>query len=99
MPDFEGEEVRLRLPRRHEGEMFALVLELKGGSRMSVQCEDGKERLARIPGRVRRKLWIKSGDYLVIKPWSVEGDAKCDLEYRYTSVQSSALKRKGFLKM
>ncbi len=70
-----------------------------GGSRMTVQCEDGKQRLARIPGRVRRKLWIKEGDYLVIKPWEVQGDEKCDLEYRYTAVQVEALRRKNLLKM
>lgn len=95
----EGEEMRLRLPRRHEGEMFAMVLEQKGGSRMVVQCEDGKERLARIPGRIRRRLWVKDGDILVIKPWSVEGDSKADLEYRYTNVQVEALRRRGILKL
>jgi len=90
---------RVRLPHRHEGEMFAVVIQQMGGSRMTVQCEDGKQRLARIPGRVRRKLWIKEGDYLVIKPWEVQGDEKCDLEYRYTFVQVEALRRKNLLKM
>ncbi len=94
-----GEEVRVRMPRRHEGEIFAVVLEQKGGSRMTVMSEDGKERLCRIPGRIRQRLWVKDGDYLVIKPWSVEGDAKCDLEYRYTAVQVDALRRRGLLKM
>ena len=92
-------EERIRTPRRHEGEMYAIVIEQKGGSRMTVQCEDGKPRLARIPGRVRRKLWIKAGDYLVIKPWEVQGDEKCDLEFRYTLSQADSLKRRGLLKM
>jgi translation initiation factor 1A len=87
------------MPKRYDGEMFAQVLEQKGGSRMTVQCEDGKERLCRIPGRIRQRLWVKDGDYLIIKPWSVEGDAKCDLEYRYTGVQVDALRRRGLLKM
>lgn len=92
-------EERIRTPRRHEGEMYAIVVEQMGGSRMTVQCEDGKQRLARIPGRVRRKLWIKEGDYLVIKPWDVQGDERCDLEFRYTLAQADTLKRRGLLKM
>ena len=94
-----GDEIRVRMPRRYEGEIFAQVVEQKGGSRMIVDCEDGKQRLCRIPGRIRQRLWVKDGDYLIIKPWSVEGDAKCDLEYRYTGVQVDALRRRGLLKM
>lgn len=92
------EQERVRLPRRHEKELFAIVIELKGGSRMTVQCEDGKERMCRIPGRIRKRLWIKDGDYVVVKPWEVEADEKCDLEYRYTRAQSEALKARGILK-
>ncbi len=98
-PPTDGEEIRLRLPKRHEGEMFATVIEQKGGSRMTVQSEDGKERLCRIPGRIRQRLWVKDGDYLIIKPWEVEGDSKWDFGYRYTNVQVEALRRRGFLKM
>ncbi len=93
------EQERVRLPRRHEGEMFATVIELKGGSRMTVQSEDGKERMCRIPGRIRKRLWIKSGDTIIIKPWEVEAESKCDLEYRYTAAQADSLRRRGFLKL
>ena len=93
------EEERVRLPRRHERELFATVIELKGGSRLTVHCEDGKERMCRIPGRIRKRLWIKSGDYIIIKPWDVEPESKCDLEYRYTAAQADSLKRRGFIKI
>ena len=92
------EQERIRLPRRHERELFATVIELKGGSRMTVTCEDGKERMCRIPGRIRKRLWIKDGDYIIIKPWEVEADEKCDLEYRYTRAQTESLKNRGILK-
>ncbi len=90
-------EVRLRLPR--PGEILATVVEQLGGSRMIAQCADGKERLCRIPGRVRKKLWIKNGDWILITPWSIEPDTKCDLEYRYTNVQVEQLKLKGIIKV
>jgi len=74
-----------------------MVNELMGGSRLTVHCEDGKDRLCRIPGRIRRKLWIKIGDYICVTPWSVEPNEKCDLEYRYTAVQAEVLKQKGII--
>ncbi|MBI4361061.1 translation initiation factor eIF-1A [Candidatus Micrarchaeota archaeon] len=89
--------VRVRLPR--PGEIVGVVTELVGGARMRVQCEDGKDRLARVPGKIRRRIWVRSGDYVLIKPWSVEGDEKCDIVFRYTKVQSDALRAKGHLKM
>lgn len=89
--------VRLRLPR--PGEIVGIVTELVGGARMRVQCEDGKERLARVPGKIRRRIWVRAGDYVLVKPWPVEGGEKCDITFRYTNVQSDALRAKGYLKM
>ncbi|HII38722.1 TPA: translation initiation factor eIF-1A [Candidatus Micrarchaeota archaeon] len=90
-----GEEVRLRTPRT--GEILGIVLALHGGSRMMVHCADGKDRMCRIPGRIRNRIWVKEGDYVLIVPWSVEGDEKADIAYRYTSVQAEALRRRGVI--
>jgi len=91
-----GEEFRLRMPR--PGEIMGIVTDMKGGSRMLVQCEDGKERMARIPGKIRRQVWIRNGDYVLVTPWPVEGDEKADIAYRYTAVQAEQLRRKGIIK-
>ena len=90
------EEFRLRLPR--QGEIFGVVKELLGGSRLRVECADGKERLCRIPGRIRMKLWMRPDDIVLIVPWSVESDSKGDIAYRYTRQQVEHLRRRGFLK-
>jgi len=89
-------EYRLRLPR--EGEIFGMVKELFGGSRMLVDCADGKERLCRIPGKIRMHVWIRAGDVVLIKPWTVESDEKADIAYRYTRPQVEMLRRQGILK-
>ncbi len=89
--------IRVRLPR--PGEIMAIVTELVGGARMRVQCEDGKDRLARVPGKIRRRIWVRAGDYVLITPWPVEGDEKCDIAFRYTKVQSDVLRQKGLLKI
>jgi len=94
---FDPSQQRIRTPR--PGELYGLVMELHGGSRMTVQCEDSKVRMCRIPGKIRSKLWIKPGDIVIIVPWSVESDAKGDIAYRYTAVQVDVLKRKGLLRL
>ncbi len=95
-PPGEGMEFRLRLPRK--GEIFGVVVALQGGARMIVQCEDGKERMCRVPGAIKRHVWVREGDVVLITPWSVEGDKKGDIAYRYTRLEVEKLRQKGFLK-
>ena len=89
--------IRVRMPR--PGEIMGIVVELVGGARMRVQCEDGKERLCRVPGKIRRQIWVRTGDYVLIEPWSVEGDAKADIIFRYTRVQADYLRSKGLIRV
>lgn len=89
-------EIRVRIPR--VGEIFGVVRELHGGARMSVDCADGKTRMCRVPGKMRMGIWVRIGDVVLIKPWTVQGDEKADIAYRYTRVQVEQLKRKGILK-
>lgn len=90
------EHIRLRLPRRNTGEIFAIAEHLMGGSRMNVVCADGKARLARIPGRMKRRARVRAGDLLIVLPWDVQ-DAKADVVYRYTKTQSRILSRRNLL--
>ena len=53
----EGEIIRVRMPRR--GQVLGEVEQLLGDRRMSVKCTDGHTRLCRIPGKIRRRIWIK----------------------------------------
>ena len=52
--------IRVRTPRGKE--VLGIVEQRVGGNRMLVKCFDGKTRNCRIPGRLRRKLWIREGD-------------------------------------
>ncbi|NYZ77238.1 translation initiation factor eIF-1A [Candidatus Micrarchaeota archaeon] len=90
-----GEEPRIRLP--YEGEVLGIVIALVGGSRMRVTCKDGKERICRIPGRLRNKMWVKDGDAVIVKPWEIEGDSKGDIIWRYYPLQARILKEKGYI--
>ena len=65
---------------------------------MRVRCLDGKTRVCRIPGRLTRKLWVRENDIVIVEPWEYSGDEKGDVLYKYTSTQTSFLRRKGYLK-
>ncbi len=86
--------VRVRLPNKFKGEIFAVADQIMGGSRLRVICEDGVPRLARIPGKLRRRMWIREGDLLIIAPWDFQQE-KADVKFRYTSTQSAHLSRQG----
>ena len=90
------EKIRLRLPKKHNNEMFALTEQLLGGSRMNVVCADGKTRLARIPGRMLRRMKVRVGDLIIIQPWEIQ-DEKADVVYRYFKAQSSILSRRNLI--
>ncbi|WP_423793412.1 translation initiation factor eIF-1A [Methanocaldococcus indicus] len=91
------QQIRVRIPNKEENEILGIVEQMLGASRMRVRCLDGKVRLARIPGRLKRRIWIKEGDIVIVKPWVVQGDEKCDIIWRYTKTQVEWLKRKGYL--
>jgi len=94
----EGEEViRVRIPQKKKGEVFGIVDKTLGGRRVTVRCLDGVERMARIPGRLKRQEWISIGDVVIVVPWEFQ-DAKGDVIHKYTRPQVEWLRKKGYLK-
>ena len=91
----EGEiTLRVSLPYKPKGEMFAVAETFQGGSRLQVICEDGIRRMGRIPGKLRRRMWVRENDLLIVVPWSFQ-DSKADVKFRYTPTQTANLKRRG----
>ena len=87
------ENLRVRLPYKPKGEMFAVAETFQGGSRLQIICEDGVRRMGRIPGKLRRRMWVRENDLLIVVPWSFQ-DSKADVKFRYTPTQTSNLKRR-----
>ena len=90
------EVVRVRLPSTRDGEIFGVADQLLGASRIRVMCADGKSRLGRIPGKLKKRMWIREGDLLIVNPWDFQ-DEKCDIRHRYTKTESTYLSRRGIL--
>ncbi|MFO8016473.1 MAG: translation initiation factor eIF-1A [Candidatus Woesearchaeota archaeon] len=86
---------RIRLPRGRE--VLGVVEQRLGGSRMYVRCLDGKKRVCRIPGRLKRRLWVREGDIVISEPWEYD-DGKGDIVIKYRPIQVSWLKNHGKLK-
>ncbi len=86
--------LRVTLPYKPKGEMFAVAETFQGGSRLQLICEDGERRMGRIPGKLRRRMWVRENDLLIVVPWSFQ-DSKADVKFRYTPTQTSNLKRSG----
>ncbi len=95
-PTGETEIIRVRTPRR--GQFLGEVEQLLGDRKMSIKCTDGKTRLCRIPGKIRRRIWIKEGDIVLIQPWEVQSHERGDILWRYSPQQAEWLERKGYLK-
>lgn len=90
------EVIRVRTPKQDE--VIGIVEQRVGANRMVVKCLDDKERNCRIPGSLRRKLWIRPGDTVIVRPWEFDGDKKGDILFKYTPAAVDWLKKKGFIK-
>ncbi|MBF91017.1 MAG: translation initiation factor eIF-1A [Flavobacteriales bacterium] len=98
MDNAEGEssKIRVKMPNVKVNEMFAIAEQILGGRRVTVLCADGETRMARIPGKMRRRQWVREGDLIIVWPWDFQ-DSKADVKHRYTKTQAMYLSRKGVL--
>ena len=92
----ENEGFRVRTPRGRE--VIGMLQQRLGASRMRVVCLDGKTRVCRIPGRMKRKLWVREGDTVLVEPWELNGDVKGDIIFNYSKSQVEWLKKNNYLK-
>ncbi len=96
-PEQEQAEIaRTRIPK--QGEIMGLVLEMLGAGKLRVQCDDGKTRICRIPGRMGKRVWINPQDIIIMEPWKVQSDERGDVVWKYTRTQANWLRKKGYLK-
>jgi len=80
-----------------EGQLFGIVVQMLGYDRLMVKCTDGHERVCRIRGKMKRKVWIKAGDVVLVDPWEFQRDIKGDILWRYTGSQVDWLKNNKYL--
>ncbi len=85
---------RARLPR--QGELIGVIVQRYGGNRMDVKTTDGKSRNCRVPGKYKKHLWLRPGDFVLVVPWP-DTDEKGDVIFKYPGAQISQLRKRGLL--
>ncbi len=88
--------LRVRLPKGKE--LLGIVDIRLGYGKSSVKCSDGKTRISRVPGALKRRLWVRPGDVVLIVPWDFEGDKKADILHCYKKNHAAWLRNNNYLK-
>ena len=88
-------QIRVKLPRGRE--VIGIITQRVGAGRMMVSCMDGKTRNCRVPGRLRRDLWLREGDVVIVEPWEFGQDDKADILFKYSKSAIEKLKKDGML--
>jgi len=90
------EPVIQRAPLPKENQIIGIVEQRHGGNKMKINCIDGKDRLGRVPGRLKRHLWLRPEDVVIIEPWELD-NTKGDILLKYKPAQIKWLKQNGHL--
>ncbi|MBT3941008.1 translation initiation factor eIF-1A [Candidatus Woesearchaeota archaeon] len=92
----EGEVLRVKTPKGRE--VLGVVDIRLGMGKSRIKCFDSKERICKVPGAKKRRLWVRSGDTVIVEPWEFGGDEKGNIVYKYRPVEVAWLRKKGLLK-
>lgn len=75
-----------------DGQIYALVKKRYGGRRIDVECSDGKNRSAIIPGKMWKKVWMNPDDVILCDLDATGDDSECYILQKYTPKEISILK-------
>lgn len=84
------------LPSEEEGTILCVIQRLLGAGFLEVVCTDGNTYKAWIPGKMRRRVWMREGDVILFLPWGTR-DMKGEVVYRYARDEVRKLIESGLL--
>lgn len=82
------------LPLREPGQEYAQAGRMLGNGRLEAACFDGQNRLGHIRGKMLKRVWINTGDILLVALRDFQDD-KVDVIHKYSPDQVRALKQAG----
>lgn len=91
----EGNLNKMILPTKND--VLGIAIKMLGADRIMVKCQDGKERLCRIRGKLKRRVWIRDGDIVLVSPWEFQADTRGDIFWRYRQNQAAWLRERNYL--
>jgi len=75
---------------------YAQVLKMLGNGRLEAYCMDGTKRLCHIRGKMRKKVWVNTGDVVLVGLREYQ-DEKADVILKYMADEARSLKAYGEL--
>ncbi len=84
------------LPSEDEGTMLCVIQRNIGAGFLEVYCTDNEVYKARIPGKMRRRVWMREGDVVLFLPWGTP-DRKGEVVYRYERDEVKKLIEMGLI--
>ena len=75
---------------------YAQVLRMLGNGRLEAACIDGVKRLCHIRGKMRKKVWVSTGDVILLGLRDYQ-DEKADVILKYAPDEARSLKAYGEL--
>jgi len=91
----EGKADQMVLPSKND--VLGIAVKKLGADRIMVKCHDGKERLSRIRGKLKRRVWIRDGDIVLVSPWDFQAESRGDIFFRYRQNQASWLREHNYI--
>jgi len=80
-------------------DVLGTTVRMLGFDRILVRCQDGKERLCRVRGKLKRRVWVREGDIVLVSPWDFQSDKRGDIFWRYRKNQTEWLRSHRYLTM
>ncbi len=91
----EGKGEQMVLPSKND--VLGIAVKMLGADRIMVKCQDGNERLCRIRGKLKRRVWIRENDIVLVSPWDFQSDTRGDIFWRYRQNQVTWLRDRNYL--
>ncbi|MDE1804297.1 MAG: translation initiation factor eIF-1A [Candidatus Micrarchaeota archaeon] len=92
---YQKQNITYETPMPRGEEVIGTVKRALGASKFEVLCTDQNLRVCSIPGRLRRRFWVKEGDLVLVKPWVVQSNERGDITWRYSIMDKDKLRAKG----
>lgn len=81
---------------KEDQQEYALIMKILGSERFECKCFDGQTRLGHVRGKMKKKVWITVGNYVLISLRDYQ-DSKCDIFHRYSDDEVRKLRNMGEL--
>lgn len=89
-------ESRVLLFKDSHLQVYGKIISILGDSRFSILCDDGKTRLGITRGKMKKRIWIKMNDLVLVSFREFE-EGKVDIIHKYNEDETKKLKKMGEL--